>query len=233
MLNFYHYTDEEGAKNIIRSGTIQASLKSMIKGDVAYGNGVYLTELNPWTYSKHQIAMNNWVNTSDATMNKLKNYFILSIPSGNIKNTNAEGRNIFLYGNRKDLRLHKYPWVLKDYDSKETIASYKYKVTSSGPAARKQNNKMGDYIMTDEIVNGRPVFKRSRQNIFMDSKGRWSVGKDVGVDKSGIFQNSNYSLGPHQNKQWEYSNKGKGWKRDDDTLKVLAYGVMAFNFDEV
>ena len=53
----------------------------MIKGDVAFGNGVYLTELNPWTYSKHQIAMNNWMNTSDATMNKLKNYFILSIPA--------------------------------------------------------------------------------------------------------------------------------------------------------
>jgi len=62
---FYHYTDDEGARNIIRSGTIQASLKFMSNGrDVAYGNGVYLTALTPES-PKRTIARNNWQNNNE------------------------------------------------------------------------------------------------------------------------------------------------------------------------
>ena len=39
MPYFYHYTDEKGAKNIVRTGRIMASLKFVAKGDVAHGNG--------------------------------------------------------------------------------------------------------------------------------------------------------------------------------------------------
>ena len=48
---FYHaylfpLTGEDGAQNILRTGTIQATLKHMTWGDTAYGNGVYLTTVH-------------------------------------------------------------------------------------------------------------------------------------------------------------------------------------------
>ena len=128
---FYYYTDDEGSKNIIRSGKILASL-TFSGTDAAYGNGVYLTKLSPETSSKNKIAMNNWLNTRDDTMRKMKNYFILNIPKKDIKNVNETGRNVFMFGYGNDLQLHKYPWVLKGYDTEHTIASYKYQGTSSG-----------------------------------------------------------------------------------------------------
>jgi len=107
---FYHCTDDEGAHNIIRSARILASLSFMTNGDAGFGNGVYLTKMDPKTHSKEQIAMNNWTNTSALAINKTKNYFVFKIPDSDTKDAGANGRDIFLFDQRKDLRLHKYHW---------------------------------------------------------------------------------------------------------------------------
>ena len=134
MPYFYHYTDDEGAEKIIRTGKIMASLKTMASDDAAYGNGVYLTKLKPPTSSKTEIAQNNWLNTTPQIVNKTKNYFVVEIPDSDVKDFTAAGRNIFLFDNRKDLSLLTFPWWLKDFDSGKTIASYKYTMASYGPA---------------------------------------------------------------------------------------------------
>ena len=234
---FYHYTDDEGAENIIRTGTILASVQLIENAGTAFGNGVYLTALSPETSTKQQIAKNNWQNISFSSLNKVKNYFVLDIPDSDIKDTKAVDRNIFLFGHRNDLRLHKYKWVLKKFDSGATIASYKYRISSSGHTPSHLSPIMGDYVMViDETANGRPVYKRvkgSEWYLFMSSKGKWMVGLDPEEDKCGLFQTSNYSLGPHQNVPWKYLCKG-AWN-SDNKLNVTAYGgvKMVFCFDRI
>jgi len=225
----YHYTDVDGAKNIIRVGKILASLKSMVNVGGAFGNGVYLTNLDPETSTEHEIAMNNWTNTSASTMMKLKNYFVLDIPDSEITDTNATGRKVFLFGHRNDIRLYNFSWWLKDFDTGDILASYKYQVVSLGPASVQYGRLMGEYRMTDDTVNGRPVYQNVSRNylhLFMDSNGRWGIGPDVGIDKFVLAQDSNFSLGPDQDSdsKWEYVDRlDPTWRVDDATLKASAF----------
>jgi len=236
MSTFYHYTDDDGAKLIIRTGTIQASLKDIRTGDAAFGNAVYLTKLSPQTSTKDEIAMNNWTRNNAATRKKLKNYFIINIPEDETRNSNAVNRNIYLFGFGKDLRLYKYSWVLKDYESGRIIASYKYRVSSTGPATEEFGDVMGDYRMVEDIWNGRPFYKREidyySDFLVMNSQGNWMVteqGSGVLVQRSG-----NYSLGPEHNHPWWYGyDDNPGKTRIDDQIKVKPYGNPSFDFDEV
>ena len=172
---FYHYTDDEGAQQIIRTGRVLASLKFMSGGDAAYGSGVYLTQLEPQTFkispfhpshqtSKIDIARNNWMNASPEALKKTEIYFVFDIPESDVNDTKAKNRNIFLFGNMNDLLLHKYPWWLKNFDSNEILASYKYKVMSLGPASNRCPHVMGDYVITEETVNGRPVYQEREKS---------------------------------------------------------------------
>jgi len=230
----YHYTDVDGAKNIIRVGKILASLKTMANVDGAYGNGVYLTNLDPETSSKQQIALNNWTNTSESTMKKLKNYFVLDIPASEITDTNATGRKVFLFGHRNDVRLYNYSWWLKDIDTGDILASYKYQVVSLGPASVTHSSKMGVYTMTDDTVNGRPVYQNAcssrnyMAHLFMDSHGSWGVGPHLGNDNFWLVQVGDNSLGPDQNSKWEYvdldhADPAHLWRTNDATLKASAF----------
>ena len=152
---FYYYTDAEGAENIILSGKIKASLSFMAGGDIAFGNGVYLTKLSPETSVKIQIAKNNWVNTNAQFIRKTENYFVIDIKESDVKDTNATDRNIFTFGSQNDLLLYKY----------QIVASYKYTIMSFGPAFSLSQfiikNCIKDYTVTEEIVNGRPVYKHA------------------------------------------------------------------------
>merc|ERR1719186_1587622 len=114
---YYHYTDEEGAKSILRSGKILASLGFMAKGEAACGNGVYLTKLSPVSSSKAEIAMNNWTKSSAPYIDRTEYCFVVDIPESEVKDARAVGRNIFLYDECSDLRLIKYPWWLKRHES--------------------------------------------------------------------------------------------------------------------
>jgi len=225
---YYHYTDDDGSKNIIRSGKIQASLSSEATDDAGFGNGVYLTTLKAKTCTKSDIAMNNWLKTTAPFINRTRNYFVLKIPDSDIKDASTDSRNIFLFGNRKDLCLHKYSWWLVNYDSDTIISSYKYQMSSFGPSTviPGLNSKLGEYKMSDETVNGRPVYKHDTSDfyLFMTKLGNWMVGSDPGQDTGFFLQDSKNILGPDSKLLWDYWSGGQ-WHEDDITLRAYAWQV--------
>jgi len=239
---FYHFTDKEGSRNIIRSGKIQASLAFSGTGRAGYGNGVYLTKMKPGDHTRSEIALNNWGIANASSLNKTENYFVLYMPDTDTKDAAAKDRDIFLFGRRTDLPLVKYKWWLMNYDSKKIIASYKYQLSSVGPASLVPSLDFlwGEYRMSEEFVNGRPVYKREgfmskifKKYLFMSSRGGWCVGPDAGEDKGWFFQpkpkqSDQCSLGPVSNVLWEYlsvgwnhsSVKSYSWNTNDPTLKA-------------
>jgi len=229
VTNYYHYTDEEGSRKIIRSGKILASLSFTTSDDAGYGNGVYLTTLNPDTHSKHDIAMNNWVKTTESFINKTKYYFVLTIPDSDIIDVSSNGRVLYLLGRKSDLSLHKYRWWLQSNDTGKIITSYKFTLSSCGPASLVPclEYSLGDYRMSDESVNGRPLYKHedTENYLFMNNHGGWSVSSEAGGDGGCFIQHSNYSIGPKSNLPWEYADDdGDGeWYEDDKTLQMQAW----------
>jgi len=223
MPYFYHYTDEEGAQNIVRSGRVMVTLSVTAGGDAAYGNGVYLTKMSP-TFTKEEIAMNNWMQTTPQFIRKTNNYFVFDIPDSDVEDKTGEGRNIFLLGKKNDLLLTKYPWWLKNFDTGRIIASYKYQISSLGPASKAHPSRLGNFVITEGTVNARPVYKSDKDYLFMSSYGKWIVGKEAGVDTWCFSQKENrdFSLGPDSNVQWGYAVDGK-FMDGDDTLKVCGW----------
>jgi len=220
---YYHYTNEVGAQHIIRDGKIKASLGYMTGGDTASGNGVYVTEMKPGKHSQAEIAMNNWMTASPDAIRRTECYFVLDIPDDLVEDTSTDGRNIFLYGSKKDLHLHKHPWWLMNFhNDNEVIASYRYLLASLGPANCMYPDQLGTYYIIDETINGRPVYKSIGDSfLFMDSDGQWIVREgDFKGEEAGIYQRSNYSLGPNSNEKWEYYDYDEGeWLSDDTTFK--------------
>jgi len=223
---FYHFTDDEGARNIIRTGNIQASLAFSGTGGATYGNGVYLTKLKPGDRTKSEMAMNNWGKKSAHFLKKTEYYFVIFIPNSDTKNADVKDRDIFIFGRRTDLPLVKYKWWLMNFDSKKIITSYKYQLSSVGPVSLvpKLHTWLGEYRMSGEIVNGRPVYKHegSKKFLFMTSRGNWLVGPDAGVDKGYFYQESDKcGLGPLSNVLWKYGYVDPlTWHTDDATLKA-------------
>jgi len=235
MPQFYHYTDDEGAKNIIRSGRIMASLSHEASNVAGFGNGVYLTTLEPETNTKAQISKNNWNQTSESFLKKTDNYFVLNIPKSAVRAITSD-RDIYLFSNGMDLRLKKYSWWLKKYDSNQILSSYKYKLDSMGPASTVPAlvPYLGDYTMSEETVNGRIVYEHetSEKFLFMSSCGKWLVGPltcpDAGKYMAAFLQRSKYKLGPDSNLPFEYCALGQNqnlFKKDDSTLKAHPYQV--------
>ncbi|HHX8523068.1 TPA: HYD1 signature containing ADP-ribosyltransferase family protein [Vibrio diabolicus] len=52
----YHYTNAEGQKAILESQKLKPSLKEQNPQDARYGDGQYLTDIEPNTKSKPQIS---------------------------------------------------------------------------------------------------------------------------------------------------------------------------------
>ncbi|MGI9920181.1 HYD1 signature containing ADP-ribosyltransferase family protein [Vibrio owensii] len=53
----HHYTTEQGLEGIIASKQIFASTKAKRAKDARYGNGQYLTDIKPNTYSPEKLSM--------------------------------------------------------------------------------------------------------------------------------------------------------------------------------
>ena len=138
-------------------------------------------------------------------------------------------------GCKKDLHFHKYPWWLMNFNSDRVIASYRYRISSLGPANSIHLYLMGDYTIIDETINGRLVYRSDRGSyLFMNSLGEWIVRHgDFRDEDSVLYQDSNYSLGPISDEPWKYwvepSSDASlddsddfddyGWLSDDATLK--------------
>merc|ERR1711997_957978 len=96
-------------------------------------------------------------------------------------------------------------------------------VSSTGAAATKQGDKMGDYMLTSRTQNGHPVYKKTsgvRNFLYVSSNGFWTIGRTEGSTTSGIYnpQFATPSSKPPTS-GWLYSDLPNGW-RADDTLKV-------------
>jgi len=169
-------------------------------------------------------------------MKKVKNYFVLDIPDSEIEDTKAQFRSIFLFGNCRDLQLHKYKWVLKDFDTEQAIASYKYNISSLTDATKHAaTDLIGDYVMTDVISNERPVYKGPTLYLFVNIKGDWMLGQNIGKDSgyrrlnwdwdNQLEQNYKYPLGPDTSGAWKYEDG-----TFNGALTMEAYGGMVFSF---
>lgn len=56
LRNLYHYTDEAGLNGILNEGKLNPSLKARRPRDVKYGNGQYLTDIEPGTMKPEKLS---------------------------------------------------------------------------------------------------------------------------------------------------------------------------------
>ena len=107
--HLFHYTSEEREKIIRREGVIRRSWTS--DRDAMFGEGVYLTQMNPDEFEKDEIAKNNWGPSGykkSRREGKADAHIRLEIPVNdrNISKCPSGERNIFLYSG--DMEIDKY-----------------------------------------------------------------------------------------------------------------------------
>ena len=107
MYELFHYTSSESAKQIKRDECIQKTPT----GYGRYGEGVYLTDLNPVENSKEDVARNNWGPNGykgKLEAGKVDTYIRVWIPENHpcISQCPSEGRNVYLY--KDTLYLHQF-----------------------------------------------------------------------------------------------------------------------------
>jgi len=228
---FYHYTTKEAAKLIISDGKILPSLKA--NRDARYGEGVYLTTLEPG-YGEATIKNNNWDGYGvEVSKTKIGVFFEIQIPSSKVVRVNNT-RDIQIY--KGPLQLSDYKWSLKNWDGK-LLATQFFMVSSEGKAREHQRDCMGMYTIVGSLATqgGESTFVY-RKNAGVLSKflycnngvGGWLVGEFEGVILAkpiarlqqrvdNIDNRIHYS--PSKTKPWMYY--ANGWRNDDKTLKVF------------
>jgi len=107
-MRVYHYTNKKGADSIMASKVIRQSTDEV--KDCLLGKGVYLTSLSPGTYSKEQIAQNNYGHPAKASQGYVDYAIQIDIPNHELK-PNPDGRDIYCYPGR-DLWIENYPYAL-------------------------------------------------------------------------------------------------------------------------
>ncbi|XP_076440870.1 uncharacterized protein LOC143280167 isoform X3 [Babylonia areolata] len=110
MIIYYHYTDREGLKGILKARKILKSPSGR------YGEGVYLTRLAP-THGRAKIAQNNWDGVWKATEGSGKVDYTISVrlPDHKVK-TYGE---IFVFSEDVDLDFTTYRLYSKSGDHEE------------------------------------------------------------------------------------------------------------------
>ena len=109
MLQLFHYTSLENEKMIRREGMIRRTRIS--DRDSMFGEGVYLTELNPNEFEKDTIAQNNWGPKGykkSLREGKADAHIQVEIPKNdqNICKADAGDRNIYVY--KQDLDFGRF-----------------------------------------------------------------------------------------------------------------------------
>lgn len=134
---YYHYTDLAGVLGITSSRYIAMSTGKATIGDVAYGKGVYMTQLDPSSHTKMSIAVNNWLAPgAPAAHHQGKTDFVIKIRirrgspvHKRIKNCSARvQRSIYLYKG-EDLRLDDcegWEWANVDYEQLPANVGYQF-----------------------------------------------------------------------------------------------------------
>ena len=110
-MKLYHYTDASGHATIRRTKVIRCSRRGQ-QVDGIFGEGVYLTSLNPNDHDKEEIAKNNWNNGWKGNLNKTDYYFDIDIPRSHRdlrKVSSRDGRDVYVF--EADLDLDDFDWI--------------------------------------------------------------------------------------------------------------------------
>eukprot|EP00112_Aurelia_sp_Birch-Aquarium-sp1_P014232 Seg306.2 transcript_id=Seg306.2/GoldUCD/mRNA.D3Y31 product="hypothetical protein" protein_id=Seg306.2/GoldUCD/D3Y31 len=109
----YHYTTKENLEDIRRSHYINPSTGDGPRKDACYGQGVYLTSLDPSKNKKAVIATNNYQRGSTKRLeNGNVDFFIqIDIPAGDrrLRNCSSQNRDVYLYEG-DGIDLDEYEW---------------------------------------------------------------------------------------------------------------------------
>jgi len=220
---FYHYTSTESANNIVYQGKILPSLK--VNGDAVYGEGVYLTTLEP-RHGPGVIRNNNWDGVA-ATRNNIEVYFEIMMPTSKVKRAN-DTRDIQVH--KGPLVLSEYRWSLKDWDG-QLLATQYFMISSKGMAKIFQGSSNGRYSLARDIVMSHSSKESDRTFVYKNDEGtkylyrnysgNWVVGKIAGDIRFSLLQTDEGTNHPSPPKilPWKYYNDG--WRDDDKTLKVF------------
>ena len=109
-MKLYHYTDVSGAAEIERTKVIRCSRRGQQR-DGIFGEGVYLTSLNPRDHDKEEIAKNNWNEGWRGKLDKTDYYIEIEIsPSDRdlSKVDSGDGRDVYIY--KSDIHLDDFDW---------------------------------------------------------------------------------------------------------------------------
>ena len=102
----YHYTSLKCYEGIRQTSLVK---QSIIPGRK---DGVYLTKLDPWTFTKQQLIMNNYRAFNDYKIERVECYVKIWLPKSQLhlieKEDTVDGRDIWLYWGR-DLDLNCVP----------------------------------------------------------------------------------------------------------------------------
>lgn len=90
---YYHYTDEDSLESIIESGKIRKS--ETRRGDAAYGEGVYLTMIDP-LQSKEDILRNNYRKQRRSVKEKADAVIRIKIKCSAVEKC-SNSRDVYLY----------------------------------------------------------------------------------------------------------------------------------------
>ena len=109
-MKLYHYTDVSGHTEIKRTKVIRCSRRGQQR-DGIFGEGVYLTSLNPRDHDKEEIAKNNWNSGWEGNLDKTDCYIEIEISSSDrdlVKVNSRDGRDVYRY--KSDIHLDDFDW---------------------------------------------------------------------------------------------------------------------------
>ena len=109
-MKIYHYTDASGHAEIKRTKVIRRSQRGQQR-DGIFGDGVYLTSLDPHDHNKEEIARNNWNNGWRANLGKSDYYIEIEMSSLDrdlLEANNSDGRDVYIY--KSDIYLDDSIW---------------------------------------------------------------------------------------------------------------------------
>ena len=95
-MKLYHYTDASGHAEIKRTKVIRRSQRGQQR-DGIFGDGVYLTSLDPNDHNKEEIARNNWNNGWRENLHKTDYYIEIDMSISNQLTVVAIGRVLPLH----------------------------------------------------------------------------------------------------------------------------------------
>ena len=115
MVRLYHYTNKQGLASIKREERIKASRQeggSAPTRDCQYGEGVYLTRLDPDQHSKAELAKNNYGGGWQSRMDdgNVDCYVEVEMDAldPQLQKCRVQGRDVYLYDG--DLTLQGMQW---------------------------------------------------------------------------------------------------------------------------